>query len=156
MKLRVRLVRAQEEIDRLNVEVRRLHTAIRDEAILFDKVLADLSTADSPLLGATSAYISRRKTTNHVLLTRIHQVYSLKGFTGVPKTGRRISNTANVDAQHNDAFDGLLVMPELPDPLLPMHQKLDDDDNALEDGALEEEEELEMDGLVQFISELAL
>ncbi|KAI0684178.1 hypothetical protein BC835DRAFT_1409208 [Cytidiella melzeri] len=130
MKLRHRLARAQEELDRLNVEVRRLHTAIRDETLLFDSVLTRLERHNNALFGATSEFITRRKRINNYLLIRIQQVYTLDGFTG---------------GQPED-LDGLIVMAG----------NAFEDDNDSDGDVLEDEEQENMDGLVQFLSELAL
>jgi hypothetical protein len=123
MKLRHRLTRAREEIDRLNVEIRRLHTAIR---------------------GSRS---------NDRLLTRVHQIYALNGYTGHKSAGKRLGG-ANL--QDDLLFDGLIVMPDVPEEL-PAVYKLDEEDDADEDDdAAEEEPEESVDRIVQFISELAL
>ncbi|KAI0346613.1 hypothetical protein BDW22DRAFT_1462444 [Trametopsis cervina] len=100
MKLRHRLMRAQEEVDRLNVEVRRLHTAIRDETALFSRVLRRLKADGDLLLGPTSEFITRRKRCNVHLLARIQQVHGLKGFTGLTTPGTR--TTARNDEQRSD------------------------------------------------------
>ncbi|KAI0702856.1 hypothetical protein BC835DRAFT_1263436, partial [Cytidiella melzeri] len=154
MKLRHRLARAQEEVSRLNVEVRRLHTAICDEAILFDDVLRHLNSNNDPLLGATSDFITRRRKANDHLLTRIHQVYALRGYTGVKGPGTRLGGEARPPNK-----EYMPIIPELPNGLLAMPLK-DDEDNE-DDGddidALDgDEEQASMDSLVQFVSELAL
>ncbi|KAI0684138.1 hypothetical protein BC835DRAFT_1293887 [Cytidiella melzeri] len=87
MKLRHRVARAHEEITRLNLEVRRLHTAIRDETQLFDQALRRLDISKDPIFGATAEFVAWHKKVNSHLLWRIDQVYGLKGFTGVKGPG---------------------------------------------------------------------
>ena len=50
-----RIKRAREEITRLNVEVRRLHTTILDESITMNQVLARLREEASPILVAAQS-----------------------------------------------------------------------------------------------------
>ncbi|KAI0685332.1 hypothetical protein BC835DRAFT_1310064 [Cytidiella melzeri] len=151
MKLRHRLARAQEERDRLNVEVRRLHTAIRDEALLFSQVLRRLKSSNNSLLGATSDFVTRRTKGNNHLRARIQQVYALEGYTSVKAPGTRLGGALHVQA--GELPGGLLAMPDQPK---------EPSDNVEEDDAhddldlLEDEEQASMDGLVHFLSELAL
>jgi hypothetical protein len=153
MKLRHRLTRAREEIDRLNVEIRRLHTAIRDERRLFKSTITRLRSTQDPLLGAMLDFVTRRSRINDRLLTRVHQIYALNGYTGHKSAGKRLGG-ANL--QDDLLFDGLIVMPDVPEEL-PAVYKLDEEDDADEDDdAAEEEPEESVDRIVQFISELAL
>lgn len=153
MKLRHRLARAREEVDRLNVEVRRLHTAIHDETQLFDDTLARLKANKDSVLGPTLDFVTRRKRLNDHLLTRIKQVYALKGFSGTKGPGQRLGGA--VRAPTVVVPDGLLTMPEIEEDLI--IGKVDEGDEDGEDpDELGDDEQEEIDGLVQFISELAL
>jgi hypothetical protein len=154
MKLRHRLTRAREEIDRLNVEIRRLHTAIRDERRLFKNTITRLRSAQDPLLGAVLDFVTWRSRINDRLLARVHQVYALNGYTGLKSAGKRLGG-ANL--QEDLLFDGLIAMPDVPEEVLPAVRKLDEEDDAGEDDdAAEEEPEDRVDRIVQFISDLAL
>ena len=63
MKLRQRVVRAGEELQRCTVELRRLHTSIRDEQALFRRVLLDRS--GTLIHGAIEDYVIRRSNVNY-------------------------------------------------------------------------------------------
>ncbi len=104
MKLRQRLDRAREEIQRCNVEVRRLHTAIRDERNLLQQVLADLCANDDPLHAAFQDFATRRTRINNSLLRRVYEVYNLRGFTGIKGPGARLGTTP-VDIEQVDNED---------------------------------------------------
>ena len=85
----LRIQRAQEEILRCNVEIRRLHTAIIDEHQLFDIVQEDLKQGDSPMQGPVQEFILRRRRVNMHILARIQQTYCLPGFSGHTTVGTR-------------------------------------------------------------------
>ncbi|KIP01439.1 hypothetical protein PHLGIDRAFT_40382, partial [Phlebiopsis gigantea 11061_1 CR5-6] len=81
LKLVERVERAKEELLRLNNEVRSLHTAIRDDDMLYATTITSLPVSD-PLRGAVSDFASHRRLIDRQILVRIHQIYSLPGFTG--------------------------------------------------------------------------
>ncbi|KAJ3720933.1 hypothetical protein C8R42DRAFT_582146 [Lentinula raphanica] len=88
-----RVARAREEITRLNVELRRLHTSIVDEERHFHDVLQRLESSSSPLHPPVLEYIQRRMGVNKLLLARMQNTYALPGFTGTPYPGTRQSPT---------------------------------------------------------------
>jgi hypothetical protein len=102
MKLRHRIRRAREEIDRLNVKVRRLHTLIRDEFILFRQLRARLQTANSPIVGVVEEYIERRERVNNQLLVFVFQLYNLDGYTGVKGASIRLGSVPPDDLAQDD------------------------------------------------------
>lgn len=81
-----RVARAKEELERLNVEVRRRHTAIVDEDKLFRAALASLGHSHL-LYGAMREFVTRRHAVNNHLLRRIFRVYDLPGYTGIRGPG---------------------------------------------------------------------
>lgn len=125
LKMRHRILRAQEEILRCNVEIRRVQTAIHDEAILFSRVLKELKDTQSLMYGPVLDFVVRRKAVNRALLKRIEQVHSLRGFTGERTLGVRLgthgmtagpdledstpstdnARAATTDGQNNDGDD---------------------------------------------------
>ncbi|KAI0083236.1 hypothetical protein BDY19DRAFT_987949 [Irpex rosettiformis] len=132
--------RAEEELLRLNVEVRRLHTAIRDERILFNQTLVRLNDTNDSLFGPVKEFIERRRRVNNHLLSRIHDIYKLPGFRGTRGPGTREGSAPPENGQDLD-----------PD-LVP------DDDAAHDDevDVLEGDEEQDALGhLVEFISGLS-
>lgn len=93
MKQHQKIKRAQEEIYRCNVEVRRLHTAIVDELNFFTTRLPEIQQ-DQPLIyGAVKDYFHRRRQVNVRLLGRLSQIHALKGFTGNSAPGVRKGQT---------------------------------------------------------------
>lgn len=87
MSQHLRLKRAREEIERCNVQVRRLHTHIVDEEAHMQATVASLKAANNPIAPAVEEYCLRRSRMNGALLTRIGDTYALDGFTGIPTPG---------------------------------------------------------------------
>ena len=85
--LRVR--RAHEEINRCNIEVRRLFTSIHDEDRRFDVILKHLTGQNDAILGPVAEYCTRRRRVNGLLLERIRCTFTLDGFTGSKTVGSR-------------------------------------------------------------------
>ncbi|RPD78575.1 hypothetical protein L226DRAFT_457563 [Lentinus tigrinus ALCF2SS1-7] len=82
-----RVTRAEEELENVNREARRLHTSIRDEDGLFTEVLQELERRRDPLHGAVADYCRRRRAVNAHVLAHLLRLYALDGFTGVPGPG---------------------------------------------------------------------
>ncbi|KAF7791531.1 hypothetical protein EIP86_002547 [Pleurotus ostreatoroseus] len=91
-----RIKRAHEEIVRCQVETRRLHTAIRDEHALFNRVLSNMSKTD-PMYVAVEGFCKRRRAIDEHLLTRIHQIYALPWWTGPKGPGVRLGSQPVVE-----------------------------------------------------------
>jgi hypothetical protein len=90
-----KIVRAREEIVRVNIEVRRLHTSIRDEHIMYEQNITRLQES-SPLLAAEiqNQYATRRRiNTTHIL--RIGAIEALPGFSGICGPGIRCGASVN-------------------------------------------------------------
>ena len=125
--LRVR--RAHEEVERCNIEVRRLFTSIHEETRRHSEILKALTEQGSPILGVVNEYCVRRKHVNVLLLQQIQQIFDLDGFMGSKTLGRRKGNPAvqeetevercgqisnddlegeDVDDVDNDQIDGIL------------------------------------------------
>ena len=102
LKCRRRIVRAQEEITRCNVEVRRLHTGIHDDAIHFKTVVRKLKDEQSPMYEAVKAFAKRRNATHRALLKRIRKLYALPDFTGDPTPGTRFGCDGKADPLPDD------------------------------------------------------
>ncbi|KAJ3828633.1 hypothetical protein F5880DRAFT_1621091 [Lentinula raphanica] len=86
-----RVSRAREEITRLNIELRRLHTSIVDEEKHFVTVLDRLSESSSPVYPAVMQFIEQRRAVHKLLLARMQLTYALPGFTGTPYPGKSVS-----------------------------------------------------------------
>ncbi|KAG6819386.1 hypothetical protein H0H93_012292 [Arthromyces matolae] len=87
-----RLERAKEEVQRCNIETRRLHTSILDEHHHFDEVLSTLDVTD-PLYFAVKDQFTRRRAVNEILLIRISRIYSIPEFSGTREPGIRKGST---------------------------------------------------------------
>lgn len=85
--LRVR--RAREEIQRCNIEIRRLFTSIHDETHRHSEIMETLTGQKSPILGAVDEYYTRRRRVNTLLLGQIQRTFDLDGFTGDRTLGHR-------------------------------------------------------------------
>ncbi|EMD33855.1 hypothetical protein CERSUDRAFT_55723, partial [Gelatoporia subvermispora B] len=141
MKKNRRIARAREELQRCNVEVRRLHTSIEDENKHFRTTLAALREENSPLYGAVADYAARRMHVNGHLLARIHLIYRLDGFTGNTMKGRR-KGTASAE----DTLDSVGDMPPT---------EIARDEHLLEDDGIDEDEMQDhIAGIIQYISDL--
>ncbi|KAK7696630.1 hypothetical protein QCA50_001288 [Cerrena zonata] len=90
VKLQQHIKRAQEEVVRCNIEIRRLHTGIRDEHRHFASVLEELRKEDSPMYGVVEEFVERQRAVNRDLLRRVYDMYALPGLTGVASAGRRL------------------------------------------------------------------
>lgn len=93
IKLINRISRAREELEDLNLEVRRVHTAIDDDDALFTKTIASLDPTN-PIRGALADFATRRRRIDQQVLARIHQVYALPGYTGIRGPGVRLGGNA--------------------------------------------------------------
>ncbi|KAG1743590.1 uncharacterized protein EDB91DRAFT_1017387, partial [Suillus paluster] len=77
-----KLCRAQEEIARLNVEVRRLRTAIHDEAIKMTTVITELLVSNPPLGHELQWQWKAREAVNAVHTFWLDQITLEPGFSG--------------------------------------------------------------------------
>lgn len=158
MKLYRRVARAREELTRLNVEVRRVHTAILDEAALFKRVL-DRIPATDPMHEAVRAFSLRRQAINRFVLQCINQVYALPGFTGTKGPGTRLGAGESMDppVAHpapptGTPNDTAGAPADVDDGVL--HEDAEDE---ADDGIVEDEDAgEEIFSLVSYISELAV
>ena len=155
-----RLNRAKEEVTWLNCEVVRLHTAIRDEAILFKNALASLAT-DNPLRGALADFAARRTRTNEHLLQWIHQIYNLPGYSELRRPGQAVHDM-NLNATFTSPAPLLSLTTPTADadsePLRASNGGNDDSSSSDSDRESLDDDEAEdkMGALIQYIAELAL
>ncbi|KAG6835638.1 hypothetical protein H0H93_016291 [Arthromyces matolae] len=147
-----RLQRAKEERERCNIELRRLHTSIRDEYRHFASVMKSLDGSD-PISQRVLEHIRRRRGVNRVLIMQISKTYALKGFTGNPKPGTRKGSApfkspletdeAELSEQH---LDNDVAETEL------SGQHLDNDMANESDEELDDTELRDIGGLVDYVS----
>jgi hypothetical protein len=144
MKLHQRIERAREEIVRLNVEVRRLYTAIHDEHILFAKVRLELERAGQyELLGALTDLVTERKGVNMSILRYLEDIKGLHGYSGSKDLlGLRQGATARDEGAGPMGRE------------TPSEGRDEDIDSGSE--AEDEEEIAQRGGVLDFISEMAV
>jgi len=136
--LRVR--RAHEELNRCNVEVRRILTSIHDEGCRFDHILTNLADQESSILGPVREYCTRRRHTNSLLLGHIQQIFDLDGFTGDRTIGRKKGGCV--------VAIGNLERPVYHWQALGINELKDGD------GEIDEGETNQIDGLLDFVTNL--
>lgn len=137
MKLHQKVKRATEEIQRLNIEMRRLYTSILDEHDLFNRVEEQLASEhDYGLLGALREFSGRRRSINKILLNQLLQMTFLDGYTGEKKLrGIKKGSKGKVVEESN-----VVHSPEE----LPEEDESDDEDEVAQVG-----------GVIDFIADLA-
>jgi hypothetical protein len=107
-----RVRRAREEIQRCNVETRRLFTSIHDQARKLSDTLKVLDEQKSPIFGAVHEYCVRRRQVNAQLLGRVQRIFDLDGFSGDRTLGcRKGTQVVRVDGEsgsynHVEGDDG--------------------------------------------------
>ena len=139
--LRVR--RAHEEIDRCNIEVRRLFTSIHDEDHRFNIVLKGLSDKNDTILGVVREYCTRRRRVNALLSEQIRSTFALDGFTGSKTCGSRKGSSS-------PCTGGLGILASCD------HVIEDDGDSDLKGDAedIDDVDTDQIDGLITFVTSL--
>ncbi|KAG6839861.1 hypothetical protein C0991_011015 [Blastosporella zonata] len=141
-----RLQRAHEEVLRCNIEIRRLHTSIVDENNAFVHVLSTLDCVLTPLHYLVHEHITRCMAVNQKLLARIHQTYTLPGFTGIPLPGvRKGMTTSDQPESPSEARDNDISASDAHNN----HDEAFDDDNGLDDETIEE-----VGGVIDYLTNL--
>lgn len=84
----LKLRRAQEEIHRLNIEIKCLATWIADETQELDTALAKCQ-AEELLTPALHTFVLARKCINQRLRCTLEQIYALQGYTGDNSVGSK-------------------------------------------------------------------
>jgi len=129
-----RVRRAREEIQRCNVETRRLFTSIHDKAHKLSNTLKVLVEQKSPIFGAVNEYCARRRQVNALLLGQLQRVFDLDGFTGDRTLGCRKGTRVQVDGK------------------LGSYEHVEGDDGEGEDA--DDVENGQIDGILDFVTSL--
>jgi hypothetical protein len=79
--------RAREEIQRLNLEIRRFITYIRDEGLLLRRVESEQAVVNPVLSFHIANYRKERERFNRQHLGRLRRLSSMQGFTGTLEPG---------------------------------------------------------------------
>lgn len=136
MKQRLRIKRAEEEILRCNVEIRRLHTHIYDEKEQHTSILHKIHEALDPIYFSVEEYCTRRRHVNEYLLEQIQHIFNLPRFSGLRTIGHRIGRErpSNLGSQPHTVT---VPLPEI-----------DGEDES------DDEENEQVSGLIDFIGSL--
>ena len=133
---------AHEEIGNVYQEGPRLHTAIRDEEILFRSVLSKAEAANSPIRVALLERCRHRRAANARNMAYIHHLHGAKGYAGPTTPGRR----AGV------ASSGTEVVLDLDsDPT-----QITDDQPSEEDVGELDDANTEVSGILEYLASLTL
>jgi hypothetical protein len=90
-----KLCRAREEIELLNLEMRRLRTSIHDETVHTESVIDSLSHTDPHLCIELRRRWALRLSVNAVHIQRLDEVENSTGFTGQKGIGIRLGAKKN-------------------------------------------------------------
>ncbi|CAL1709575.1 unnamed protein product [Somion occarium] len=134
MNLYFNIKRAEEEIKRLNVEIRRLLTHMVDEHVDYYRTIRDNMVPNPPLAYELSLRWRYSNAVNTELAYRLQQTSELPGFTGTLRTGHRVGRSPIL-------ADGILLPPWVSLQTQPT-EGFDASGNELED-----DEELGMEGV---------
>ncbi|KAF7981823.1 hypothetical protein HWV62_31947 [Athelia sp. TMB] len=87
MDLHFKLKRAREEIERLNIEIRRVATSIRDEAHFLERMESQVQQTDPLLAHQIHLHRAIRGRFNQHHRRKLQKISSLRGFSGTIKPG---------------------------------------------------------------------
>lgn len=96
-----KILRAREEIKRVNIEMRRLWTSIRDVHIMYERHIRRLKDTDPLLALEIQACYDWRARVDWAHALRLNDIKALAGFTGVRGPGTRCGAMA-VDPEDTD------------------------------------------------------
>jgi hypothetical protein len=105
-----KIVRAKEEILRLNVEIGHLATWLDDEDNIHALTVTSLSTANPPLASELCRISHARRQVNDQHRAKLSQIYNLSGYTGTPlvSTSKPLVNQLDSTTRMNDDEDDLM------------------------------------------------
>ncbi|EIW81516.1 hypothetical protein CONPUDRAFT_90395 [Coniophora puteana RWD-64-598 SS2] len=103
MDLHFKICRAREEIERVNVEVKRLATYLRDEDRYLHECEQKLRQTHPALAHQVAAYRSIRGRCNDLHWRRLHDISKLRGFSGSIEPGKGAGK--GVDDEESDSDD---------------------------------------------------
>lgn len=127
-----RHVRAKEEIARLNVEIRRLNTWMRDDEAGMKKTLEELKTTKSPLTYELSKRLRSKQLANIKISKHLKMVESMNAFSG--RKGCGVGEYTVVQEPASPSATPTLPSTAQIPPVAEDHDD-DDDDDDVEDEA---------------------
>jgi hypothetical protein len=155
MKISQRVKRAHEEIERCHIAVRRLYTAIYDEAGDFEKGLFRLQTGNPLIYAAVRDFVTRRQQVNNLLLARLRLLTNSPGYSGDCSRGVRLGRrTSSCEGEGTRGF-GQQLVDRTGETKGSDCEDNDNNDNDDEEPGVDEMDEL-VGQLVDYVSDLAL
>jgi hypothetical protein len=141
---KLKLERANEECCRLNVEIQRLVTSMRDEEAELSQHIEALGARSPWLAAELTNLLARRVQMNDVHRTQLQEIFALSSYNGVRVPGTRVGQIAG-DAEISD-----LQQPS---------SRLDDGNMGGEDIYAPDEDDFigeQLDGLATYLENLSL
>lgn len=138
-----KILHAREEIHRVNIEMCRLRTSIRDEHLLYEEHIKSLQVTDPHLATALQDRYDWRARLNVNHIRVLDKIEALKGFTGIPGEGTR-RGTMSVDGPVSGVPDGIVdrACLSMGHELLLEEQQEEGDDDEYEEVAIDFSEAL--------------
>jgi len=99
----LKILRAQEEITRLNIEIKRIATWIVDEGTAFDHAIQE-SQGDIILNGTVHAFVAQRRRLNDDLQHKLRSIYALPGYTGACGIGEHQEGCAGEQLDETEEY----------------------------------------------------
>lgn len=131
-----KVLRAEEEIVRLNVEIPRLATYIRDEAAYLSLKERELISTDPALANQVRLHRLQRGRFDVHHYTILQQIVNLPGYTGGPLFGTRVPDVTPVAE-----CSPTLTSEQVPASPTAMDTEIDDEDELAAEQAGEDKEE---------------
>ncbi|KAF8525695.1 hypothetical protein JB92DRAFT_2542778, partial [Gautieria morchelliformis] len=78
----LKILRAQEELQRLNIEVKRLATWIVNDEASLDAAITKCQGSDPLLAKAMMGFTAEQKRVNRRVQATLHNIYDLDGYSG--------------------------------------------------------------------------
>jgi len=103
-----KLLRAHEEINRPNVEVRHLQAWVDNETVEIKRVTAELSAQDPLLSAELQVLLCRQQRVNIQHQLRLQHIYSLEGYSGVRPIVQRERGVEDEDEDEEPEGDEAL------------------------------------------------
>ncbi|KAG1788181.1 uncharacterized protein HD556DRAFT_1245485, partial [Suillus plorans] len=101
----LKLRRAHEEVERLNIEVRCLRTAIHDESAQMSTAISKLLHSNPPLGRELQKRWKLRSAVNSVHLFQLDEIESQSSFSGIRGHGRRIGSLVEDESSVVDCLN---------------------------------------------------
>jgi hypothetical protein len=100
-----KLLRAKEEVSRLNVEIRRLRTFIHDEKTEMKKVIEGLRLSNPLLASELQRQWRSRSAINAFHIFRLDQIEAIPGFSGTRGIGTHLHVGSDLDVHVGSDLD---------------------------------------------------